>query len=178
MKAKCDYCGKTFEIQTGHYNRARKLGYGVYCTRRHSGLGRRVDKSDAEKKEEKAWYDAFNRLALADEIRLRKAEYFQKDYAANPEKYRKWRRRRQQLHNEYCRHPKYRKWKKRYDRSYRANKFYGSMSEVFLAWLDLKNYIDNRFAKRQNNLTNKSQKRKRSCQKQTPKRNLSSLLQP
>jgi hypothetical protein len=178
MKANCAYCGRQFEIATGWYNRSTAMGMKVYCSRKHSGLARRIDKTIEEKKEEKWWYDAFNRLALADLIKVRKAEYFKRDYAAHPEKYRRERRRLQPRHNEYCRRPEYRRYKKGYDRVYRANKFYGPMADAFLALMDLRQEIDNRFAKQQNNLINKSQKRKRSCQKQIPKNSLNSLLVP
>lgn len=176
MKAKCQHCGKKFEIMTGHYNRAMSLGYGVYCSRKHSELAKRVNRSKKESKELKRSYDLEYRQKMADKIKKAKAEYFKKDYAANPKKYKKWRKERQEEHNEYCRHPEYRKWKKEYDRTYRAKKHYGPMADIFLVWLDLRNEIDNRFAKKQNNIQNKSQKRKRSCQKQIPKQRLNSLL--
>jgi len=176
MKAICGYCGKEFEMLTGAYNRAMKNGMRVFCSRKHSGLARRVKRSKKEKKELKRIYDSQYRVVNADKLRNKKQEYFKKDYSAHPRKYRNWRKRKQKWQNEYCRQPEYRKWKKEYDRSYRAKKYYGPMADAFLAWLDLKNFIDNRFAKQQNELTNKSQKRKRSCQRQTPKQNLSSLL--
>jgi hypothetical protein len=176
MKAACHYCGKSFEIMTGHYNRAMSLGYGVYCSRVHSGLAKRISRSVKEKKELKRQYDASYRKIISEKIKKNKAAYFKKDYKENPGKYKKWRKNRQQWHNEYCRHPEYRKWKKEYDRAYRAKKHYGPIADVFLAWLDLRNEIDSRFAKKQNNIINKSQKRKRSCQKQIPKQRLNSLL--
>lgn len=178
MKVKCSYCNKYFEILAGHYNRAMSLGYGIYCSRKHSGLAKRVHRTKKEKKELKRVYDSAYRQVMADKIRKDKAEYFKKDYAKNPEKYKKWRRRRQKWHNKYCQRAEYVLWKKEYDRTYRAKKFYGPMADAFLAWLDLKDYIDNRFAKQQNDLLNKTQKRKRSCQNQLPKHSLNSLLQP
>jgi hypothetical protein len=176
MKAKCSYCGKSFEILTGHYNRAMALGYGVYCSRNHSGLAKRVKRSKKEKKEIKRLYDLEYRVRMADKIKKDKAEYFKRDYADNPKKYERWRRNRKEWHNEYCRHPEYKEWKKAYDREYRAKKNYGPIADIFLVWLDLRNGIDNRFAKKQNNIQNKSQKRKRLCQTQLPKERLNSLL--
>lgn len=176
MKAKCFHCEKNFEIMAGHYNRAMKAGYGVYCSRKHSGLARRSGKTKAQKKQAKAAYDSLYRSEHAAALKLAKAAYFKKDYATNPKKYLCQRKKRQKWQNEYCRHPEYRKWKKEYDRTYRAKKHYGPIADIFLVWLDLRNEIDNRFAKTLNNIQNKSQKRKRSCQKQIPKNQLSSLL--
>src|SRR6478752_3381351 len=98
MKANCGHCGKEFEILTGHYNRAMSCGLRVYCSRKHSGIGRRLHKSKYQLKEEKWWYDGFNRLFMQDEIKAAKAEYFKKDYAANPEKYKKIRQQKMASH--------------------------------------------------------------------------------
>lgn len=178
MKVKCAYCKKVFEILAGAYNRAKRNGHKVYCSKEHSGLGRRSGKTTKQKKAHKSAYDRKRRIVLANEIKTQKADYFKKDYAANPGKYKKQRKKRQAAHNEYCRQPKYKAYKKKYDRRYRANKFYEPMAEAFLVLLDLERQIDNRVATKQNNVINKSQKRKRSCHKQTPKNSLSSLLHP
>lgn len=38
MVAVCEYCKEDFEMLTGHYNRAKKLGNSVYCSSIHAGL--------------------------------------------------------------------------------------------------------------------------------------------
>lgn len=182
MKATCAHCKKKFEMKAGHYNRAMKMGLNVYCSRKHSGLGRRRNVSKEQLKEEKAWYDLFIRASMTEEEkeldRLQNALYFQMDYSANPEKYRKERRRRQAAHNEYCRQPEYKKYKKGYDQQYRAKKNYGPYAESFLVLRELELAIDNRSAREQNNIHNKTQKRKRQWQKAKPKLPISSLLRP
>jgi hypothetical protein len=164
MQACCGHCGKKFEILTGHYNRAVKRGLKVYCSRKHAGLGRRVYQTDEDKKLQKFWYDQIYRLANIERIKKLKKEYFDKDYSANPDKYKKERQRRAKEHAEYCRQPEYRKYKKGYDRKHRANKVAGPMADAYLVLLDLQKEIDIRAAKSQNGIINKSKKRKRQWQ--------------
>lgn len=162
---------------TGDYNRAKKRGAPVYCGKVHAGLARRTNKSDAQLKEEKWWYDAFHRLFDADIIKQKKAEYFQKDYKANPDKYREQRKKKQPYQNEYCRQPGYKAYKHQYDveRWHKTN--YGVFWEASILLMQLEKEIDIRLAKQENDIINKSQKRKRLWQKIQAKQNLSSLLQ-
>lgn len=161
MKFICAYCGKEGDKFTSYVNRANKLGLKVYCNRECSGLGRRHNKTTEQKKVEKAEYDKQYRYYHKEGIKERKAAAFKKDYAANPEKYRKERQRRMSAHIEYCRKPEYREKKKAYDHDNHAKVKYGEFWECAQLLYELETYIDNRFAKQQNNLINKSTKRKR-----------------
>lgn len=159
MQIICAYCGKAAEKKTGHANRAIKSGLRLFCGKECSGLGRRQNKSTEQKKLEKAKYD--NQYRRRDYVKQKRHEYFLRDYAANPEKYRKERQRRMQAHIEYCRQPEYREKKKEYDRTHRARKFYGDFAEAALILFQIEEFIDNRQIKNNLGLNNKSQKRKR-----------------
>lgn len=163
----CCYCGEPLKKYIGHINRANKLGAKIYCNRTCAGLGRRSKETIEEKKHAKAWYDAFIRESMTDKERAidkkKRHEYFKKDYAANPDKYRAVRKRKQDAHNEYCRRPEYRKYKKVYDQQYRAKKHYGKYWEAFIALCNLSGVVDNRQAKADQKIFNKQQKRKRNA---------------
>jgi hypothetical protein len=182
MKGKCCHCGKEYTVKnTGSYNRSIRLGLPVFCNKVCFGLSRRTNETEAEKKFYKQWYDLFIRASRSeDEYWLdmfQKALYFHMDYAANPEKYRRWRQEKQSAHNEYCRQPKYKKYKKGYDEQYRAKKDYGEYWECAIILKNLDNEIDYRESKRQNKIYNKSTtKRKRKWQRQL-KQNLKNLQQ-
>lgn len=165
----CAYCGNSVQIYIGYINKAKKIGAPLYCDRKCAGLGRRSNETESEKKEIKAWYDAFLRESMTDKERQadakKRAAYFQKDYIANPDKYRQQRQKRQEKHNEYCRQPEYRKWKKEYDQLYRSKKYYGKYWEAFIALRVLQGTVDNRQAKLDQNIFNKQQKRIRNAKK-------------
>jgi ssDNA-binding Zn-finger/Zn-ribbon topoisomerase 1 len=170
MKATCDYCGKEMFKKTGHYNRAMKLGAGIYCDRKCAGLGRRIDETPEQKKIYKQWYDLFIRASLTDDERdirtLQALVLFHLDYRNNPEKYKDRRRRKMPAHIEYCRQPEYRKKKKAYDEVHRAKKFYGEYWEAAIVLKKLEKEIPTRVADKENKLYNKSTtKRKRLWQK-------------
>jgi len=170
MKATCAYCGNKFEIHTGHFNRANKVGLNVYCCKKHSTLGRRSSETKEEKKAVKMWYDMLLRVSMTEDDRmlhsLQNAVYFNIDYANNPEKYKEIRRIKMPKHVEYCRQPAYKKRKKKYDEQYRAKINYGSFWEAAVVLKELENVIDAREAKKENKLFNKStSKRKRLWQK-------------
>ena len=126
----CDYCDKTKMKRVADVNRAIKKGAKLYCDRKCAGLARRKNLSDAEKKDQKAVYDANYRRINRDKLRAKKAEWFQRNYdpakaredraqrkRENPEQEAK--RRRHMASEGYKRH------KKSYDRRYRAHKKYG-----------------------------------------------------
>jgi hypothetical protein len=125
----CGYCGKTIEKTTGHFNRANKLGMKLFCNHTCFGLNRRLNKSEEQKKSEKAIYDREYRELKKETLKKKKAIAFKKDYQKNPEKYRKERQRRMAAHIEYCRSEKYRAYKKEYDLKYRSKKLYGEYAE-------------------------------------------------
>lgn len=171
INIECSHCGKTIKKSIGHINRAKKIGLKLFCNKRCFGLSRRSNETIKERKFIKAIYDQLLTLSMTEEDGelelLQKMVYFQMDYAANPEKYRKERRRKQASHNEYCRQPEYKKWKKEYDEKYRAKKSFGAYWEAAILLKNLDNEIDYRESKRQNKLYHKSTtKRKRSWQKQ------------
>jgi hypothetical protein len=177
MKCECHYCGKEVEIPVGQYNyRVLKHGLNVYCGRKCSGLGRRCNRTKEEEKFIKYVYDKL--LALSDDGTKKKQrhEYFKKDYAANPDKYRAIRKRRKQEHNEYCRQPKYKKYKQDYDVKRRAKIFYGEFWEAAIALHNLQRVVDNRRAKQEQKSINKSQKRKRYAKRNIKRKELESCV--
>lgn len=176
MKAECHYCGKIFEIKTGYYNRAMQMGNNVYCSRKHAGLGRRTNETVEEKKLIKYFYDAFRNIVFEEKFRKQAAEYFKKDYAANPEKYKEQRKRRYPEHLKYLQRPEYKKWKQEYDKKYRAKKVYGQLWESAIALNELAKIVDNRQAKQQQKSINKTQNRKRYANKNTKRKELESCV--
>ena len=171
MKVICAYCGKEFDKPTGEYNYSIKIGMKFYCSRKHSGLGRRTNETPEEKRAIKAWYDQFLNISMTEDEReleeLQRMVYFQWDYARNPEKHKERRRDRMAAHLEYCRQPEYKEWKKGYDELYRAKKDYGDWWESAIALKNLDKEIDYRESKKQNKIYNKStSKRKRAWQNQ------------
>ena len=130
-------------------------------------MARRLNESEDFKKLVKYFYDCFIFLDNPVYKKAKAKEFFNRDYAANPEKYRKWRKKKQAAHNIYCLSPQYKKYKKKYDRKYRCKKKYGEFAEAASVLFDLEKAIDNRLAVAQNGLINKSQIRKRKWQKQT-----------
>ncbi len=132
----CDYCGDDFLKETGEINRAAKRGLKIYCSRECSGLGRRKNKSDEQKKEEKQIYDKQYRLDNIALIRIKKSEYFKRTY--DPVKAAIQRKKTMPRHIKYCQQPKYKLLKKNYDRTYRAKKQYGEYWECFLLTQDIR----------------------------------------
>lgn len=169
IKVKCDYCGKSVKKYVGHVNRAKKLGAKLFCGKKCFGLNRRTNETAEEKKLIKYLYDTLLIYGDGEGKRLSSKIWFRKDYDSNPKKYKKRREKKQEYHNEYCRQPGYKKKKKRYDQQYRAKKSYGIYWESLVALLALQEVVNNRAAKRDQKIYNKSQKRKRNA-KQNIKR--------
>lgn len=161
MIVKCDYCGKDVEKKICHVNRARKLGKKLFCNRTCFGLNKRHNRTDAESKEIKRLYDLEYRDKNESRLKIVRKEWFAKDYAKNPEKYRLRRIAKYKKHLEYLSAPEYKEWKKNYDKVFRAKKQYGEFWEAELILRDIENEIDNREVKLQLGLINKTQKRKR-----------------
>lgn len=184
MELKCCYCNKTFKVKKnnrGQRLRSIRLGLPIYCNKKCAGLGRRIDETPEEKRENKMWYDLFIKESMTEDEYwldyLQRSLYYVMDYEANPEKYRQERKRNQSTHNEYCRQPEYKKWKKGYDEQYRAKKYYGDWWEAAIALKNLDKEIDYRESKRQNKIYNKStSRRKRKWQNQL-KQNIKNLQQ-
>lgn len=158
----CPICGCEFEISTGHYNRAQKLGLNNYCGKVCSGIGRRVSKTAEQKKKEKAKYDKQYREKNI-EAKTKKAKaYYENNKPEILKKMRVYRKRTMPRHVEYCRQPKYKAYKKDYDKQYRAKKLFGDYWESAIILTELEAEYDNREAFKQNKFHNKNaQKRKR-----------------
>lgn len=166
VKFGCSFCGKVGYKEAGAVNRANKVGMKLYCDKTCAGLARRQHKTKEQLIKEKHDYDKEYREKNRSELKKKKKEYFKKDYSKNPEKYKAIRKKKMPQHLEYCRKPEYKKKKKIYDRKYQAKKTYGEYGEAVAILLDLGDEIDNRTAKHQNGIINKSQIRKRKWQQQ------------
>lgn len=161
----CKQCGLIVNQCQGYINRALREGKPLYCNRTCAGLARRrkVQLTEAEKKAAKAAYDKQYRADRLAEIKAKKAAWFQRHYAENPEHYRAIRERKMAAHVEYCRKPEYKVKKSAYDRRYRASE-YGPFAEAFLLLQEVQREVDQRMTDTmafQLGLTNKSQHRKR-----------------
>ena len=163
MKYRCAHCGKVNDKWSGHVNRARARGLNLYCDRRCSGLGRRLHKTTAQRKEEKRLYDIEYRAKNLETLKAKKKAYFQKTYDRKAAA--EYRKQRMHLHIEYCRRPEYKAWKREYDRKYRAKEF-GAFADAFLLTMDLNREIKGRMTneeiKWENRTANKAQFRRRS----------------
>jgi hypothetical protein len=169
MKWKCHYCGNDFEIKSGALHRATEKGLNVYCNRTCSGLGRRTNKTDEQKKKDKSEYDKQFREKNRERLKKEKHEYFKRTY--DKEQAALVRKKNMPRHVEYCRRPEYRKWKKEYDKIYLAKKQFGEFGEAALALLELEKELERKSpemlsVKFQNGTVNKSQKRKKQWRKQ------------
>jgi hypothetical protein len=175
MKYRCAHCGKTNDKAAGHINRARAAGLNLYCNRLCFSLGRRLGKTDAEKREEKRLYDIVYQTANREKRCAQKREYHKRTY--DPVKAAASRKARMPYHVEYCRRPEYRAKKTVYDRKRRADE-YGDFSEAFLLTQDLNREIKERITrhevKYQNGATNKAQRRKRQGSQEERGRNAAS----
>lgn len=161
VKIKCEHCGKLVKKNIGHVNRAKKNGNRLFCNQKCFGKFWRHNKTKKQLKAEKADYDRQYRKKNAEYVKWRAAEYFKKDYAANPEKYKKERQRRMKAHVEYCRQPEYRKKKQSYDERYRAYILYGEFAEAALILKKIENMVDRKMARFDKDCHNKKQKRER-----------------
>ncbi len=167
MKMICVYCGKESERMVGHINRAKKLGAPIFCNKTCFGLNRRLHKSKEQKVAEKRLYDMKYRKKNREEIKVKKAEYYQRTH--DPVKEAKARKSRMHLHVEYCRQPEYKEWKKSYDRAYLARKSAGEFWESKMLLLQLKEEIDSKMDRYERSIEkgyyNKAQHRRREYEK-------------
>lgn len=161
MKVRCAHCGKWTEKPAGHANRAKKLKARMFCGRTCFGLFWRHNKTDTEKKAEKAEYDREYRRKNDGWKDFQSAFWFVWDYQNNPEKYKKERQRRMNAHVEYCRQPEYRRKKKNYDERYQAHLKYGEFAEAAIILKKLEGLIDRQQARIDKDCHNKTKKRKK-----------------
>lgn len=128
----CNHCGRKVRLDASAVNRAKRDGRRIFCGRRCSGLARRKPKLPArERKAKKAAYDVVYRAHLADEIREKKREYFQRTY--DPVKAARERKKKMAWHVAYCRKyyadPKRKAAKVAYDKRRRYSQ-YGEFSSA------------------------------------------------
>lgn len=140
----CPQCGTVFDSALGRFNRARKINAPLYCGKECAGAARRLKnpQTEAERRAAKAKYDHKYRLRNPEELKQKKAAYFQ--YTYNPEKAKEVRAKRMPLHLEYCRRPEYRAWKREYDKAYRAARDFGEFAEAALMLRNLEQEIEER----------------------------------
>lgn len=163
---KCAHCGAELVKTAGEINRAAKTGARLFCNMTCVGLAKRLQNppTEAQRKEAKRLYDAKRRKDKADEIRAKKAAYYQR--TKDPEKEAARRKDRMHLHIEYCRRPEYRSWKQAYDQRHRAKKLFGEFAEAALLLQGIEREIDQRATRyevyRTNGTLNKALTRRRS----------------
>jgi len=160
MKIICPQCQKEAELKIGAVNYALKKGRNIYCSRDCSSEARR--KTIEEKKAVKAEYDRKHRENNRERLKKEKADYFKRTY--DPVAAAIARKKRMPYHVEFCRKPEQKAKKKIYDRIHRAKKQYGEYWESALIVAELDEIIDDKEVRQDNNLHNKSQKRKRTWQ--------------
>lgn len=138
----------------------------MYCGRKCSGLGRRTNKTKAQKVADKAAYDKEYRAKNLGIIKAKKAAHFQKTY--DPKAAAVERKKRAHLHAAYCKTPKYLEYKKRYDLKRYAETF-GPAADLYLLLRDLDSEIDGRMSdyeiRLKNGTLNKRTQRKREYDK-------------
>lgn len=159
----CARCGCDCERNNGHINRARKRGAPLYCGKVCAGIGRRVVKSAAQKKEEKRLYDQQYRADNQAMLKQKKHDWFQRTY--DPASAAVSRKANMPKHVEYCRRPEYVAWKRAYDEQYRAKKEYGEFWQCFMIVASIDKEVSERATKTDvaiaKGTLNKAQTRKR-----------------
>ena len=161
---KCPHCGKELERKQGYINRALKLGVPIYCSRVCSGLARRVERTEEEKKKIKSDYDkARLNGPLRDRILEEKRQYAKTPTGRAVQKRQREKPERKKYQAEFIKKSDYVKWKHDYDQKYHAQKNYGEFWEAALVLKTIEEVIlpERYDAKIQNGLLNKSTKRKR-----------------
>lgn len=163
VRFKCAHCHRSALKRPCDIARAKAAGLNVYCDRVCAGFGRRKNKPDAEKKAEKAAYDAIYRARNLTKIKTGKRAHYLKTY--DPLNAAKERKVRMPRHVEYCRQPKYKAYKQNYDQTYRAKKIYGPFAEAFLTLTQVNREVNTRMTDYEVRIANdtcgKTQKRKR-----------------
>lgn len=152
----CDQCGDASQKRAGDYNRSKKNGANLFCSRKCAHESRRIHKSLEQKKEEKRLYDLNRRQALGEELRKQKRAYYQRVKVEKPEMLKAARQRRMPKHIEYCRRPEYRAKKHIYDRERYAKKNFGEMWESHVAIMAITEEIESRMSKYEVRLKNKT----------------------
>jgi len=176
----CAHCGEESEKPASAVNLAKREGNPIYCNRACAGLGRRKNETEEQKTEKKRLYDMAYRKNNRAMLKVKKAEWFQRDY--DPVKAAIERKKRAHLHAAYCRTPEYRAWKKRYDRTYRAKKDYGDLWEIQILTMEIQDEVESRMDKQtirvETGVYNKSQRRKAHEKSNSKKLEVSTMGNP
>jgi hypothetical protein len=141
----CPHCKQEVDKPAQYVNRAAKDGYTIYCSRKCSGLARRMYKPKAQKVAEKRLYDMDYRRKNLASIKAKKAAHFQKTY--DPVKAAQYRKENMARHIAYCQRPEYKQWKQGYDQQFRARKLFGPFAESFLILQEIEKEIASRMTK-------------------------------
>jgi hypothetical protein len=155
----CNHCDKELNKSTSAINRALKINAHLYCNKKCSGLARQIHRTNEENRILKAQYDKDYRSKNAIKLKLSKHDYFKKNY--DPLKASIDRKKKSKEHSEYCRQPKYKAYKRDYDKKYLAKKLFGEFWESAILIREIEKEYSKREVRQDNNLHNKSQKRKR-----------------
>ena len=165
----CARCGRFALKASGSVNRSEAKGAPLYCGRECSGAAKRKGLTDAQKRANKAAYDAQYRAKNASVLKTKKAAH----YAANVDRAKEaaTRKARMPKHVEYCRRPEYRRWKVEYDKKYHARKGFGDFGEAAIVLNELEAEISARATwveiRTANGTLNKHQQRRRDYERQT-----------
>lgn len=115
----CAFCNKPHGKSNAEINRANNKGLRLFCNRECSGKGRRINRSEDEKKALKAEYDRKYREENSLIIKAKKVIYNESPAGRATQK--RARGKKKEYHNEYCRKPEQRT-KDRYRRYKREGK--------------------------------------------------------
>lgn len=137
----CCNCGENSSTEKGAYNRAIRSGKKLFCGKKCSGEGRRKNKTKEQKVLEKAEYDKRYREKNRAELKIKKADSYQRN--RDPEKERIKRKENMHKHIEYCRNPEYKQKKSEYDKRKRLEE-YGYFAECKALLMELEKEISSR----------------------------------
>lgn len=140
----CPQCGLVVLKPTGSVNRARNIGAPIFCGKACSGLHRRKNKSEIEKRQEKAEYDREYRERNHERRKILKHIYYVNN--RNPEKERESRKANMPKHVEYCRRTEYREYKREYDKRRRASE-YGEFADAYSTLLEIEKEVRSRMTR-------------------------------
>lgn len=140
MNLICPQCRVEFERKAGHVNRSLKIGAPLYCGRACAGLARRLNKSDEQKRADKAEYDRKRRAEKGIELREQRRSAYYANHDHYKAKHAEYRKTRMPKHVEYCRQPAYRAKKHKYDIA-KACEEYGEWAETWRLLLELEKEI-------------------------------------
>lgn len=161
---KCPHCGNDLNRKQGYVNRAKKLGVPIYCSKKCSGLARRIERTDEEKKKIKSDYDKARRDGpLKYRILEEKRQYAKTPTGRAVQKRQREKEYRKKYQAEFIKKPEYVKWKHDYDQQYHAKNKYGEFWEAALVLRKIEEIVlpEKEQIRIQNGISNKSQKRKR-----------------